>query len=130
MPRHPSIERLAVRDGRFHPDAWRFTGESLRRAVELHVPAGERRHVRAVELLAGAVDLAVERFGLLAPLVLARWGVRSTEDLGVLTFLLVESGVFSRQEDDRPEDFTGHASLEDLILNRARERAGLEEPAR
>ena len=80
----------------------------------------------ARELVEGAVDLAASRYGLLGEMVLSSWGIRRPEDIGAITFALIQHGVFSKQPDDRLEDFVGHAGLNDAIRTAVRRRLGLE----
>lgn len=64
-----------------------------------------RRHVTGAELAWACRDLAVQQFGLLAPQVLAYWGVSRTGDFGRIVFTLVRAGLLSTQPRDREEDF-------------------------
>ncbi len=122
MPR-PDIIRIAHEDGRFAPEALGFLAESFRRAGEL--AGGPRRHLTAAELTRGVVDLAAERWGLLADLVLSSWGIRSAAEIGAITWLLIDHGIFSRQEDDRPEDFVDIGELLPLVRERIAQRTGI-----
>ena len=117
------VKAIARADGRFAPEALIFLAEGFRRAGELAGPP--KRHLSAAELTRGVIDLAAERWGLMADLVLASWGVRRSADLGALTFLLIDHGIFSRQDDDHPEDFARLPDLPPLVRNRVAERCGL-----
>ena len=117
------IARIARDDGRFAPEALAFLAESFRRATDL--AGGPRRHLTAAELPRGVVDLAAERWGLLADLVLMSWGIRSPAESGAVTWLLIEHGIFSRQDDDRPEDFRDLGELLPLVRERVAQRIGL-----
>ena len=64
-----------------------------------------RRHVTGTELAWACRDFALEQFGLLAPDVLAYWGVRRSSDFGRLVFALVDIGLLITQPGDREEDF-------------------------
>jgi uncharacterized repeat protein (TIGR04138 family) len=66
-----------------------------------------RRHVAGQELAWACRDLALEQFGLLAPHVLAHWGVTRTEDIGRIVFTLVEVGLLVTQPGDQEADFAG-----------------------
>ena len=46
-------------------------------------------------------------FGLLAPHVLAHWGITRTEDFGRFVFTLVEVGLLVTQPGDQEGDFGG-----------------------
>ncbi len=49
--------------------------------------------------------LAQEQYGLLAKLVLASWGIRSTGDYGEIVYNLIKIGEMSKSAGDRREDF-------------------------
>jgi uncharacterized repeat protein (TIGR04138 family) len=102
------IRALALKDGRYSPEAFRFLFESLRVAIQLagkDEASGTERHVTGQEVLAGMRAHAAESFGPLAAQVWRSWGVRSTLDWGRVVFLLVEAGLLSRQDSDTIEDF-------------------------
>jgi len=65
----------------------------------------ERRHITGQELAEGCRDLALERFGVMARLVLEHWGVRRTEDLGDIVFTLVDLGLLISQPSDTRDEF-------------------------
>ena len=50
-------------------------------------------------------DLAVERWGLMARAVLARWRVRGTIDFGNMVYLLIDNNFMKKTEEDTLEDF-------------------------
>ncbi|MGH7606897.1 MAG: Minf_1886 family protein, partial [Gemmatimonadales bacterium] len=64
-----------------------------------------RRHLSGGELAWACRDFALEQFGLLAATVLTHWGIRATDDLGRIVFLLIDVGLLARQPTDRIEDF-------------------------
>jgi uncharacterized repeat protein (TIGR04138 family) len=97
---------IAAAHGLYPVAAYAFVAESLRESSRQHEGSCAcSRHLSAGQLVDGLLELATERFGLLAPLVLRSWGLRSSDDVGRVTFHLVEHGVFGKQADDRPEDF-------------------------
>lgn len=65
----------------------------------------ERRHVSGQQLCLGLKDLAMQRYGLLARTVLSRWGVRATEDFGLIVYALIDRGELRAGERDSLEDF-------------------------
>lgn len=102
------LRRLALKDGRYAPDAFQFLFESLDHAIRLagrENTEGTDRHVSGQELLAGMRAHAIEIFGPLAGAVWRAWGIRDTLDWGRIVFLLVEEGLLNRQETDSIEDF-------------------------
>jgi uncharacterized repeat protein (TIGR04138 family) len=65
------------------------------------------RHVTGQELCWAVRDAALERWGLMARRVLARWQVTRTEDIGRIIFALVESDWLAKQPSDSIDDFAG-----------------------
>jgi uncharacterized repeat protein (TIGR04138 family) len=121
----PDIEALAKAAGGYAPEAIAFVGESLRHAARLFgKESAERdnRHLTAQELVEGMLDLATTRFGLMAELVLREWGLKAAEDVGRITFALIDVGVFSKQPSDRLEDFTGGPDFGGVLTKRSRQR--------
>ncbi len=109
---HETLGQLQRRNPRFAVEAYLFVlGGLHRKLAELECP----RHVSGVELAEAVRDLAIERFGLLARVVLEYWGVHSTEDMGEIVFLLVEHGVLTKEESDRREDFADVFSFEEVF---------------
>jgi uncharacterized repeat protein (TIGR04138 family) len=102
------LRKLALKDGRFAPEAFQFLFESLEHAVRLAGRSdaeGSARHVSGQELLAGMRAYAMEIFGPLAAQVWRSWGVRTTLDWGRIVFLLVDNGMLNRQDNDTIDDF-------------------------
>ena len=104
----PLLRKLALKDGRYAPEAFHFLYDSLDHAVKLagrEQEEGTARHVTGQELLAGMRQHAIEQFGPLAGAVWRAWGIRDTLDWGRIVFLLVEEGMLNRQDSDSIEDF-------------------------
>lgn len=96
------LSRIRSVDDRYDARAYLFVLaaiEYLQSRLEL------RRHVSGPELAWACRDYAVHQFGLLAPPVLAYWGVTRTEDFGRIVFVLVRAGLLITQPSDREEDF-------------------------
>lgn len=92
--------------------AFQFVREGLALTVRhLHGPDadadgdGPGRHVTGQQLSIGLCDLARQRYGLLAPTVLAQWGVRRTNDFGLIVYALIDRGELRCNDDDRLDDF-------------------------
>jgi uncharacterized repeat protein (TIGR04138 family) len=99
---------LCRQDRRYAYEAYEFVCAAVsftQQKLERHRDQSRERHISGKELLEGLVDFAVEQFGLLASLVLRRWGVHSTDDVGCIVYQLIDLGILSRSERDRPEDF-------------------------
>jgi uncharacterized repeat protein (TIGR04138 family) len=103
------LRQLALRDGRYSPEAFRYLFESLDHAVRLagkDAAEGQERHVTGQEVLAGMRACAKETFGPLAAYVWRSWGVRESLDWGRIVFLLVDEGLLKRQDEDQIGDFS------------------------
>jgi uncharacterized repeat protein (TIGR04138 family) len=125
MPRTQDLADIARSDGRYDPEALRLVGAGLRRAAEKSGkdrPDHPDRHLHASELVDGVLDLAAERWSMLATPLLRTWGVVRVLDIGEITFLLIRHGVFSKRDSDRLEDFdlpgTVHARIQALVETR------------
>ncbi len=104
----PDLDELARRDGRYGADAFGFVSQSLRHAAKRFGKDranGSERHLSAHQLVDATLDLAAERYGMLAGMVLRTWGIRTSEDVGAITFAFIDHGVFTKQPSDRIEDF-------------------------
>jgi uncharacterized repeat protein (TIGR04138 family) len=107
-----TLGQLQRRNPRYAVEAYLFVlGGLHRRLTELEAP----RHITGSELAGAVRDLALDRFGLLARVVLEHWGVHSTEDIGEIVFLLVDHGVLTKQDSDRREDFADVFSFEEVF---------------
>jgi uncharacterized repeat protein (TIGR04138 family) len=121
---------LALKDGRYSPEAFRFLFECLPHAVRLagkENAEGAQRHVTGQEVLEGMRAHAVQLFGPLAAPVWRSWGVRETLDWGRIVFLLVENGLLNRQESDTIEDFRAGFDFDEVFVRQY--RVPLAEPA-
>jgi uncharacterized repeat protein (TIGR04138 family) len=130
MARIPNLHKLARQTGRFDAEAFSFVSQGLchaARKLGKRSKSGSDRHLCARELLDGTLDLAAERFGLLAELVLRSWGLRAPEDIGEITFLLIEHGVFSKQPQDRLEDFVEGPAFGPTLAQRVQQRVMADE---
>ena len=116
---------LALKDGRYSPEAFRFLFESLPHAVKLagkENAEGAGRHVTGQEVLGGLRVHASQLFGPLAAAVWRSWGLRETLDWGRIVFLLVEEGLLNRQETDSLEDFRAGYDFEEAFVHDYRPR--------
>ncbi|MEO7474843.1 MAG: Minf_1886 family protein [Gemmatimonadales bacterium] len=98
------LARIRARGGAYHERGFLFvlaTIEYLQSRLEA------RRHVTGAELAWACRDFAREQFGLLAPHVLAHWGITRTQDFGRIVFTLVEVGLLVTRPGDLEGDFNG-----------------------
>jgi uncharacterized repeat protein (TIGR04138 family) len=95
-------DQIRVREDRFHEHAYLFVLAALE-FQQSRLP--ERRHINGRELSSAVRDLAIERFGVMARLVLEHWGVTATNDVGDIVFTMVELGLLMSQPSDTRSDF-------------------------
>jgi uncharacterized repeat protein (TIGR04138 family) len=104
---------------RYHPQAYVFVTEALRRAQEtlgrFKTEEDEESHISGAELLEGARQVALEQFGMMAPVVLAHWGVMATDDIGRIVFEMIDRGELRKTERDQLSDFFGVYSFDDVF---------------
>jgi uncharacterized repeat protein (TIGR04138 family) len=96
------MDRIRAREPRFHEHAYLFVLQTLEYCQQ-RLP--ERRHISGRELAEGCRDLALERYGVMARVVLEHWGIRATSDIGDIVFTLVELGLLLAQPHDTRDEF-------------------------
>jgi uncharacterized repeat protein (TIGR04138 family) len=96
------MDRIRMRETRFHEHAYLFVLSALE-FCQQRLP--ERRHITGAELAHACRELALERFGVMAKLVLEHWGIRSTSDIGDIVFTLVDLQLLISQPTDSRDDF-------------------------
>jgi uncharacterized repeat protein (TIGR04138 family) len=96
------MDRIRLREPRFDERAYLFVLGALEYCQQR---LDERRHISGKELALACRDLALEKFGVMAGLVLEHWGVRSSADLGDVVFTLVDLGLLMSQPTDSREEF-------------------------
>jgi uncharacterized repeat protein (TIGR04138 family) len=96
------MDQIRLREPRFQERAYLFVLQALEYR-QARLP--ERRHITGRELAEACRDLALDRFGVVARLVLEYWGIRSTADIGDVVFTLVDLGLLLSQPTDSREDF-------------------------
>jgi uncharacterized repeat protein (TIGR04138 family) len=96
------MDRILMKERRFDERAYLFVLSALEH-FQMQLP--ERRHITGRELAVACRDLALERFGVLARLVLEHWGIHATEDIGDVVFTLVELDLLMSQPTDSREEF-------------------------
>ena len=96
------MDRIRLREPRFHEHAYLFVLSALE-YCQARLP--ERRHIAGRELAAACRDLALERYGVMARLVLEHWGVQRTSDIGDMVFALVDLGLLISQATDTRDEF-------------------------
>jgi uncharacterized repeat protein (TIGR04138 family) len=98
------MDQIRLREPRFHENAYLFVLSALEYC---QARLTERRHISGRELAAACRDLALDRYGVMARLVLEHWGIRATADIGDVVFTLVDLGLLISQPNDSRDDFVG-----------------------
>jgi uncharacterized repeat protein (TIGR04138 family) len=138
------LEKLLAEDRRYKVEAYHFVGAGLEyaqdvlgmgrenqerpsRAAQKGTRSGQKtardrpggrpiRHICGQELCVALKQLAHRQYGLMARLVLASWGIRSTSDFGAVVFNLIRIGKMSKSEQDRREDFDNVYDFEQALV--------------
>ena len=98
------MDRIRMRESRYDEQAYLFVLSALE-FTQSRLEA--RRHISAAELAGSCRELALERFGVMSRIVLERWGVTATSDIGEIVFTLVDLGFLVKQPSDTREEFSG-----------------------
>ena len=98
-----NLEEIAKEDGRFSPDAIKFIYDGLGYTAKKIVD--EPTHVSGQKLCEGLRQLAIEKWGRLAILVLNNWDLKTTRDFGEIVYLMIKNKWMSAQPTDTIEDF-------------------------
>ncbi|TWT91773.1 Minf_1886 family protein [Stieleria varia] len=111
------MRKLLKDDPRYKPEAYQFIREALHFAQEnlselnqaeyVVRPSEEDgpRHITGQQLCEACRLYAIEQFGFLAGMVLAKWGVHSTGDFGEMVYNLIRIDQMRKSDSDRREDF-------------------------
>ena len=117
MPDEPTktMDEVIRDDGRYPHEAYEFLHEGLATAVKgVHgAPLPQtveeakkgQHHVTGKELCLALGDLARERWGLLARIVLNRWNIHATVDFGNMVYLLIRYNYMRKTDEDSLDDF-------------------------
>ena len=103
-----TLEQIANQDGRYDARALKFVYEGLATTIEKlrqNEDVDHPRHITGQELAWGLAEVALQRWGRLAVLVLDRWGIRTTRDFGEIVYLMIAREWMTSQETDTIDDF-------------------------
>lgn len=106
------MDRIRLRERRYDEQGYLFVLSALEYCQSR---LSQRRHIAGTELATACRDLALERWGVMARVVLSHWGIRTTEDIGAIVFVLVELGFLMAQPTDDITDFTDVYDFEDAF---------------
>ena len=117
----PDWKFIRARAAQLPEPAFEFVREGLTHTVRsIHGEAAVHddsrpRHISGPQLCEGLRRCAVERYGQLAITVLRRWGLRGTEDFGVIVYALIDREEMRASERDRFEDFCGVYDFDEVF---------------
>ncbi|HEY5219132.1 MAG TPA: Minf_1886 family protein [Gemmatimonadaceae bacterium] len=109
------MDRILLHEKRFDERAYLFVLAALEYCQQ-RLP--ERRHISGRELAGACRDLALDRFGVMARLVLEHWGVTSSADIGDVVFTLVELDFLLSQPNDTRDEFVGAFDFDEAFERR------------
>ncbi|HPD47459.1 MAG TPA: hypothetical protein P5279_12045 [Anaerohalosphaeraceae bacterium] len=117
-----TLEEISREDGRYDAKALKFVFDGLGHTIQqIRSDEGEPsepRHITGAELAMGIADLAIQRWGRLARMVLNLWGVRTTRDIGEIVYLMIAHKWMTAQESDAIEDFDNVYDFEEVFEKR------------
>ena len=98
------MDRIRIREPRYDEQAYLFVLSALEMC---QAQLSMRRHISGTELAHACRDLALERYGVMARVVLEHWGISATADIGDIVFTLVDLGFLLSQAQDTRDEFVG-----------------------
>jgi uncharacterized repeat protein (TIGR04138 family) len=96
------MDQIRIREPRFDEQAYLFVLSALEMC---QAQMTTRRHITGIELANACRELALERYGLMARVVLGHWGISATADIGDIVFTLVDLGFLLSQPQDTRDEF-------------------------
>lgn len=90
-------------------------GSPFETAAEFSFADSDSRHITGQQLCIGLREYAIQRYGMLAPVVLRHWNVLRTEDFGRIVYRLIDVGLMSRTPDDSLTDFVGVYEFDEVF---------------
>lgn len=98
-----------ARQSKYAPGTFIFVHEVLQACTE-RTP----KHLTGKQLTLAAFIYSIKKYGGLARTVWEQLGLEKSEDLGKVVFMMVESGLMGKQEEDKIEDFDDLLTVEDF----------------
>ena len=109
------IEEILKNDNRYRFEAYEFLFHALEKTCQKKYGKRYQCLIKngcsVEEILEGVCSLAVKRYEFLAVTVLENMGINSPEDIGEITYNLIEVGGLIRDEDDHKEQFSEWGNL-------------------
>lgn len=109
------IDEIIEKNPKYKKEAYLFVLEALEYTKRKLKTAD---HISGQELLLGFKELAQKEFGILAKTVLEYWGIKSTEDVGEIVFILCDAKILTKRENDKKEDFSNFFDFEQEFVEK------------
>ncbi len=105
-----TLEQVVEECGRYPLEAFEFVRMGLNHTVQkLHGDTRNKTeqecHVSGQQLSWGLRDFAVEKYGLMARVVLGHWGIVRTNDFGRIVFAMIDNKLMQKTDEDDLRDF-------------------------
>jgi len=104
-----SVQKVTMDLGPYPQEAYEFVQRGLSYTVQkVHAELTDpdaSRHVSGQQLCEGLREFAHKQWGMLARVVLSRWGISATLDFGRIVFALIDAGQMQKTPDDTLDDF-------------------------
>ncbi|MDD5011180.1 MAG: hypothetical protein PHQ00_03550 [Phycisphaerae bacterium] len=114
-----SIKEIAELDGRYSLRAFEFVQEGLGRTVKKHygdeIENEGPHHVTGKQLCYSLAELASDKWGRMAKVVLNQLGIKSTNDFGNIVYLMVENKWMHARPEDSIEEFNNVYDFEGVF---------------
>jgi uncharacterized repeat protein (TIGR04138 family) len=72
-------------------------------------------HISGEELTRGACELAIQEFGMMAPVVFRLWNIRRTDDIGNIVYNLIQAQQLKQSDQDEIADFHDLFDLDKVL---------------
>jgi uncharacterized repeat protein (TIGR04138 family) len=108
-----TLQQIVKKDPRYPVEAYTFVLEALFYSrKKLHI----QNHVTGQQLLGGIRDLARDRYGLMAKIVFAHWGITKTIDFGNIVFNMVKAKMLGKTTEDSIDDFKDIYDFDEVFV--------------
>ncbi len=116
---HNLLEKIRYRiihgglhDTRYPEAAYYFIVAGVER---IQLETGVKRHYTGRQLTLAFLSNASDFFGVMAPEVLAKWGITETKDFGNILYNCIDAGLIKKQESETIEDFDGIIGIDEYF---------------
>ncbi len=89
----------------YEPEAYQLIYETLDYTFKYITKSKNNKHVTAQELLEGFRLYSINKFGLLAKVVMDKLRIRNTNDIGKIVFYLIDYELLGKQKSDKQKDY-------------------------